>query len=62
VLSSLLFIIVTDQATRGSRKGTPWKLACTGDLVVTAETEQEAWELFEKWKDAMEIRGLRVNM
>ena len=42
VLSPLLFIIVTDEATRGARKGTPWELVYSDDLVVTAETEQES--------------------
>ena len=32
------------------------------DLIVTAETEKEARESFENWKDAMELRGLKVNM
>ena len=62
VLSPLLFIIVMDEATRGSRKGTPWELAYADDLVVTAETEHDAREAFERWKDAMELRGLKVNM
>ena len=38
VLSPLLFIIVMDEATRGSRKGTPWELAYADDLVLTVET------------------------
>ena len=62
VLSPLLFIIVMDEATRGARKGTPWELVYADDLVVTAETEQEARDSFERWRDAMELRGLRVNM
>ena len=62
MLSPLLFIIVMDEATRGARKGTPWELVYADDLVVTAETEQEARDSFERWRDAMELRGLRVNM
>ena len=62
ILSPLLFIIVMDEATRGARKGSPWELVYADDLIVTAETEQEVIESFERWRDAMKLRGLKVNM
>ena len=44
------------------RKGTPWELAYVYSLMVTVETEHDAREAFDRWKDAMELIGLKVNM
>ena len=47
---------------RQEDQGREQELAYADDEVVTAETEQEARESFERWKEAMETRGLRMNM
>ncbi len=62
VLSPLLFIIAMDEATKEVRTEPPWELAYADDLVLTAETQQKVTEMFEKWKTAMETRGLKVNL
>ena len=40
----------------------PWKLLYADDLVVIAETEGDLIKRFNKWKDFVENRGMRVNM
>ena len=37
-------------------------MSSSDDLILTAETREEAWEMFNTWKDAMELRGLRINL
>jgi len=60
-LSPLLFVLVMEEATRGERRGF-WELLCADDLVITADTREEACDQFNSWKRAMERRGLKVNM
>ena len=61
-LSPLLFIVVMEEASKLCRKGDPLELLYADDLILTAETREEVWEMFNKWKDAMELRGLRINL
>ena len=44
------------------RKGTPWELLYADDLVLTAESEEEVKEMFNRWKVGMERRGLKINL
>lgn len=60
-LSPLLFITVMEEATKECRKGGPWELLYADDLVITAETESEMKEMFGRWKEGMERRGLKIN-
>ena len=60
-LSPLLFIIVMEEATRGERRDL-WELLYADDLVITAETREEAITRFNNWKREMGRRGLKVNM
>ena len=62
VLSPLLFIIVVDVLTREIRKGVPWELMFADDIALTEESEQEVMEVFERWRGAFELKGLKVNM
>ena len=61
-LSPLLFITVMEEATKEAREGGPWELLYADDLVLTAETEEEVKEMFVRWKEGMEQRGLKINM
>ena len=61
-LSPLLFIIIKEEATKECRKGTPWELLYADDLVLTAESEEEVKEMFNRWKVGMERRGLKINL
>ena len=62
VLSPLLFVIVLEALSREFRTGTPWELLYADDLVIIAETEEELRSKLSKWKQAMEAKGLRVNV
>ena len=61
-LSPLLFITVLEEATRECRGEGPWELLYADDLVLTAETKEEVTTMFNRWKAAMERRGLKINM
>ena len=51
-----------EEATRSCRRGHPWELLYADDLVLTAESREEVFEMFTSWREAMERRGLRVNL
>ena len=61
-LSLLLFITVMEEATKEGRVGSPWELLYADDLVLTAETRREVETKFERWREKMQRRGLKVNM
>ena len=62
VLSPLLFIIVMEALSRGSREGLPYELLFADDLVLIAESEDMLMEKLSKWKGDIEAKGLRVNL
>jgi len=51
-----------DEATKEVRNGTPRELAYADDLVLTAESKQGVMQLFDRWREGLEARGLKVNM
>ena len=61
-LSPLLFILVMEEATRGCRESGVCNLLYADDLVLTGESTDEVKRMFENWKEAMEIRGVKVNV
>ncbi len=61
-LRPLLFIVVMQEAMKEARREGLKELLYTGDLVLMAESEEEAVEKFRTWKREMERRWLRVNM
>lgn len=62
VLSPLLFIIVMEALSSEFRVGLPWELFYADDLCLLAETEEDLMEKVKRWKEGMELKGLRVNM
>ena len=62
VLSPILFNIVMEEVTKECGVGDPWEMLYADDLVITAETKQDAVEKFGKWQEAMEHRGLKINL
>ena len=62
VLSPLLFIIVLEALSREFRTGCPWELLYADDLAIVSETMEGLLVKLRVWKDAMEAKGLRVNM
>lgn len=62
VLSPLLLLIVMEAVTSDVRGGLLWELLYADDLVLMAESMEELLEKLRKWKEAMESKGLRVNV
>ena len=60
-LSSLLFVVVLQEADRAARGKGLWELFAD-DLVMTAESKVEAVRKFGVWKREMETRGLKVSI
>ena len=61
-LSPHLFILVMEEVTKECRTGDPWELLYADDLALTGETKDEVTSMFMRWKEAMESKGLKVNM
>ena len=61
-LSPLLFIIVMEEATKLTRGDSPWELLNADALVLTAESKEEVADMFNRWQEEMEQRGLKINM
>ena len=62
VLSPLLFIIVLEALSWEFRSGVPWEDLYADDLVIIAESLEECVRRPLTWKEAMEKKGLRVNV
>ena len=60
-LSPLLFSIVIDVLTEQVRRNAPWNILYADDVVLLNETKDEAERELEKWREALEQRGLRVS-
>ena len=61
-LSPLLFIMVMDVLTEDVRDGSLMELLYTGDLVLSGESLNEVMDKYGRWKNAVEGKGLRVNV
>ena len=61
-LSPLLFNVVMEETTKSCRVGDPWELLYADDLILTAESREEVINMFKKWKEALEMRGMKVNL
>ena len=61
ILSPLLFIVVMDEVTKKVRNGFPWVLGYADDLVLTAKSEHEVLEKFDRWRTELVLRGLKFN-
>ena len=61
MLSPLLFAIDVGVITENARRGVVDELLYTDDLVFMSETMEFLKERFWNWKDAQEIKGLKVR-
>ena len=61
-LRPLLFVVVMQEATKVARDKGLWDLLYADDLVIIAESEEEAVRKFGVWKREIETRGLKVNI
>ena len=62
VLSPLLFVIVMEVVSREFKNALPWQLLYVDDLVVMAESKEELIKNFNRWKDGVQSKDMKVNM
>ena len=60
-LNPLLFITVMEEATKFTRGDGSWELLYADDSILTAESKEEVTNMFNRWKEGMEQRGLKRN-
>ena len=61
-LSPLLFIMVMDVLIEDVRDGSLMELLYADDLVLCEESLNDVMDKYKRWKDAVEGKGLRVNV
>ena len=62
VLSPLIFAIVVDVLTEHAREGLLNEILYADDLVLMSESLEDLRERFQRWKRALEGKGLKVNV
>ena len=62
VLSPLLFIIVMDAVCQAVKTGLLMEILYADDLVLMVGSLDELKIKFDRWKEALEKNGLKVNM
>ena len=62
VLSPLLLAIAVDVITKNARRGVVNELLYADDLVIMSEDMEDLKERFWNWKNALESKGLKVNI
>ena len=62
VLSPLIFAIVVDAVSEHAREGPLNEILYADDLVLMSENLEDLKERFQRWRDALESKGLRINI
>ena len=52
---------VMEEATKLAREDGPWKVLYADDLVLTTESKEEVTDMFNRWKEGMKQRGLKIK-
>ncbi|KAK3517708.1 hypothetical protein QTP70_015857 [Hemibagrus guttatus] len=60
-LSPFLFAIVMDQLSEEVRQESPWTMMFADDIVICSESREQVEESLERWRFALERRGMKVN-
>ena len=61
VLSPFLFALIMDCIAREVQREAPWDMLFADDVVVCSETMEEVEQRLEIWREAIEVRGMRVS-
>ncbi|KAK3557743.1 hypothetical protein QTP86_000303 [Hemibagrus guttatus] len=60
-LSPFLFAIVMDQLSEEVRQESPWTMMFADDIVICIESREQVEESLERWRFALERRGMKVS-
>ncbi|KAK3512437.1 hypothetical protein QTP70_009855 [Hemibagrus guttatus] len=60
-LSPFLFAIVMDQLSEEVRQESPWTMMFADDTVICSESREQVEENLERWRFALERRGMKVS-
>ncbi|KAK3508080.1 hypothetical protein QTP70_012389 [Hemibagrus guttatus] len=60
-LSPFLFAIVMDQLSGEVRQESPWTMMFADDIVICSESREQVEENLERWRFALERRGMKVS-
>ncbi|KAK3557993.1 hypothetical protein QTP86_005618 [Hemibagrus guttatus] len=60
-LSPFLFAMVMDQLSEEDRQESPWTMMFADDIVICSESREEVHENLERWRFALERRGMKVS-
>ncbi|KAK3564267.1 hypothetical protein QTP86_011987 [Hemibagrus guttatus] len=60
-LSPFLFAIVMDQLSEEVRQESPWTMMFADDIVICSESREQVEEKLERWRFALERRGMKVS-
>ncbi|KAK3563754.1 hypothetical protein QTP86_034480 [Hemibagrus guttatus] len=60
-LSPFLFAMVMDQLSEEVRQESPWTMMFADDIVICSESGQQVEENLERWRFALERRGMKVS-
>ncbi|KAK3556344.1 hypothetical protein QTP70_007095 [Hemibagrus guttatus] len=60
-LNPFLFAIVMDQLSKEIRQESPWTMMFADDIVIRSESREQVEENLERWRFALERRGMKVS-
>ena len=60
-LSTSPFPTQMDVLTAAVRREAPWNIMLVNDLLLLNDRERESEEGLERWRNALEIRGLKAS-
>ncbi|KAK3552267.1 hypothetical protein QTP86_006076 [Hemibagrus guttatus] len=60
-LSPFLFALVMDQLSEEVRQESPWTMMFADDIVICSESREHVEENLERWRFALERRGMKVS-
>ncbi|KAK3540863.1 hypothetical protein QTP86_002436 [Hemibagrus guttatus] len=60
-LSPFLFAMVMDQLSEEVRQESPWTMMLADDIVICSESREQVEENLERWRFALERRGMKVS-
>ncbi|KAK3524810.1 hypothetical protein QTP86_007606 [Hemibagrus guttatus] len=60
-LSPFLFAMMMDQLSEEVRQESPWTMMFADDIVICSESREQVEENLERWRFALERRGMKVS-